>query len=51
MTIDEAIKQTESVIFLSRMAVGDVFQTNKDYWDTVLNTLLEKKKEEKRAEK
>ena len=47
MTIDEAIKQTENVISLSRMAVGDVFQANNDYWETVLNTLREKRDAEK----
>ena len=50
MTIDEAIKQTENVICLSRMAFGNVFQVNNDYWDTVLNALREKKKDEENDE-
>lgn len=44
MTIDEAIKQTENVICVSRMLgyYGSVFQTNTDYWETILNALRSK---------
>lgn len=42
MTIDEAIRQTENVICVSRMLGYGVFNANTDYWETVLNVLRSK---------
>lgn len=50
MTIDEAIKQTENVICISRIFGGNVFQTDTDYWETVLNVLRRKQEDENAKE-
>lgn len=49
MTIDEAIKQTESVIFLTKESGLPIFKSNSEYWQLVLDCLRARQEEHKDA--
>ena len=48
MTIDEAIKQTKSVIFLTKESGFPIFQNNSEYWELVLDCLRDRKESDKK---